>query len=196
MLYLRMERSVNIIDAACFAASKHKHQRRKGDDSSYICHPLEVAQILAHADIRDTDVLIAAILHDTVEDTDASLEEITTKFGSKVARYVQEVSDDKTLPKLERKKLQLLHAVSISRGAQLIKLADKIHNCSDLEKTPPKGWTQKDVRGYLVWDAIIVDRIPFHHILHRQFEQIVATELPQSKEERFKILGEYYDGIK
>ena len=191
-----MEIPVNFIDAACFAASKHKHQQRKGDDSSYICHPLEVAQILEHANIQDTDILIAAILHDTVEDTDTSLEEITIEFGSKVARYVQEVSDDKTLPKIERKKLQLLHIVSISRGAQLIKLADKIHNCSDLKKTPPKGWTQKDVRGYLVWASIIVDRIPFHHILHRQFEQIITTELPPSKEERLKMLQEYYNGIK
>ena len=185
----------NIIDAVCFAASKHKHQRRKGDDSSYICHPLEVAQILAHAGVWDRDVLIAAILHDTVEDTDASLGEIAPEFGSNVARYVREVSDDKTLPKIERKKLQVEHVVSISRPAQLIKLADKIHNCSDLKKTPPKGWTQKDVRGYLVWASIIVDRIPFH-ILHRQFEQIVATELPPSKEERLKMLREYYDGIK
>nr|QBK85866.1 MAG: HD domain protein [Marseillevirus LCMAC101] len=192
-----------LLKAACFAAEKHKYQRRKGDDSSYICHPLGVAQILQWSGrAASIDLLVAAILHDTVEDTDATLEEIEREFGAKVAGYVREVTDDKSLPKLERKKLQIEHARHASREAQLIKLADKIHNCSDLLKVPPKGWTQIDIQGYILWSREVIEAIPLDPPLHTTFYKILNTKVdgtfvvPSSLNEQKKILAEYYNNMK
>lgn len=93
-------------------------------------------------------VILAAILHDTVEDTDTTFEEIEKEFGYKVTQVVREVTDDKTLPKARRKQLQIEHAPNISREAKLVKLADKLYNLRDLEKGIPIGWTNDRVKEY------------------------------------------------
>ena len=111
-----------LLDAARFAADKHRHQRRKDVEATpYINHPLAVTAILAEAGIDDVDVLVAALLHDTVEDTETSPEEIAERFGPVVAGYVAEVTDDKGLPKAERKRLQVATTAGKSAGARLIK---------------------------------------------------------------------------
>src|ERR1700739_117540 len=116
-----------VLSAATFAAERHRGQRRKGKDASpYINHPLALASLLAERGERDPKVLMAALLHDTVEDTATSFEDIEHCFGSEVADIVREVTDDKTLPKAERKRLQIEHAARLSRRAKLVKLADKI----------------------------------------------------------------------
>ncbi|KAJ3209740.1 Guanosine-3',5'-bis(diphosphate) 3'-pyrophosphohydrolase MESH1 [Entophlyctis luteolus] len=131
-----------LIDAAAFAAEKHRGQRRKDLAATpYINHPIGVARILAiEGGVEDEFVLAAALLHDTVEDTDTTFEEIDSRFGSTVGRIVREVTDDKSLDKAERKRLQIETAPSKSKEAKLVKLADKIYNLRDLSREAPVGW--------------------------------------------------------
>lgn len=141
-----------LIEAAHFSAQKHRNQRRKNPEQTpYINHPISVVHHLQQAGIADEDVLAAAMLHDTVEDTDTSLSEVEAIFGSKVASIVAEVSDDKSLPKQERKQLQIEHAASCSREAKLIKMADKFDNLSDLLVVTPIGWEPERVAKYFDW---------------------------------------------
>lgn len=147
-----------MLQAASFAAKKHYNQKRKGNDAApYINHPLEVANILASVgEIEDYDILIAAVLHDTIEDTETTKEEITELFGEKVCNYVLEVTDDKSLPKAERKQLQVEHAPHLSGGAKVIKLGDKISNIRDVADNPPDGWSDERRIEYLNWGEAVV----------------------------------------
>jgi guanosine-3',5'-bis(diphosphate) 3'-pyrophosphohydrolase len=147
-----------LLKAAHFAAEKHKDQRRKGADAApYINHPLEVAELLWRVgDVRDVDCIVAAILHDTIEDTGTSPDELEELFGARVRMLVEEVSDDKALPKVERKRLQIEHAPSLSEGAKQIKLADKIANISDVAFAPAPDWSLERRREYLDWAESVV----------------------------------------
>ncbi|KAF2879668.1 hypothetical protein ILUMI_26506 [Ignelater luminosus] len=148
-----------VIKCVNFAAVKHKDQRRLDPESSpYINHPIGVAYILTNeAKITDVDVIQAALLHDTVEDTNATFEEIENEFGPKIRSIVEEVTDDKSLPKQERKLLQIKHAPTSSYEAKLVKLADKLYNLRDLEKATPKRWTPYRVQEYFAWSKKVVD---------------------------------------
>ena len=148
-----------LLEAASFAAKKHSFQKRKGKKGTpYINHPLEVASLLADVGkVKDYNVLIAAVLHDTIEDTGTSAEEITELFGEQVCGYVLEVTDDKSLPKAERKQLQIEHAPHLSHGAKLIKLGDKICNIKDIMKNPPANWSQKRKLEYVNWGEKVID---------------------------------------
>ncbi|XP_023142813.1 guanosine-3',5'-bis(diphosphate) 3'-pyrophosphohydrolase MESH1 [Amphiprion ocellaris] len=147
-----------LLDTVNFAAEKHRNQRRKDPEGTpYINHPIGVATILSlEAGITDIEVLQAALLHDTVEDTDTTHEELEDKFGPVVARIVQEVTDDKSLPKEERKRLQVEHAPHCSHQAKLVKLADKLYNLRDLNRCTPVGWTPERVYEYFVWASKVV----------------------------------------
>lgn len=101
-----------------------------------------VAYLLTEANIVDIDVLMAAILHDTVEDTDTTFDEIEQHFGKHVRDIVAECTDDKTKPKMERKHLQIQHAAESSHEAKLVKLADKLYNLRDLQQSLPDGWDE------------------------------------------------------
>ena len=151
--------AVALLTALSFAARKHRDQRRKGVEAPpYINHPIEVADILARiGGVDDVTVLQAALLHDTVEDTQTSPDELDREFGSAVRTLVEEVTDDKTLPKSERKRLQIEHAPHLSPRAKLIKLADKICNVRDVMHTPPKDWDQRRRSDYLDWAERVVD---------------------------------------
>jgi len=148
-----------VLQAAAFAAERHRDQRRKGKDASpYINHPLALARLLAQdGGERDATVLMAALLHDTVEDTGTTFAEIEQLFGADVAAIVREVTDDKSLPKAERKRLQVEHAGHLSRPARLVKLADKICNLRDLSSSPPVDWTAQRLREYFDWAKAVVD---------------------------------------
>jgi guanosine-3',5'-bis(diphosphate) 3'-pyrophosphohydrolase len=148
-----------IVDAIAFAAAKHRSQRRKDVEASpYINHPIALAHVLAvEAKISDAHVLTAALLHDTLEDTETSFEELKERFGLPVAETVAEVTDDKTLPKLRRKALQVEHAPHLSRRAKLVKLADKICNLRDVASSPPKDWPLQRRREYFDWAKQVVD---------------------------------------
>ena len=163
-----------IIHALAFAAEKHRHQRRKDVDASpYINHPIALAEILANeAGVEDEKVLQAAILHDTIEDTETTAQELAACFGDDVAAIVLEVTDDKSLSKAERKRLQIEHAATISRRAKLVKLADKIANLRDIAASPPADWSIQRQRDYFEWAKAVVDGLRgTHPTLERIFEE-------------------------
>ncbi len=149
---------VLVLDAAAFAAEKHRRQRRKDAEATpYINHPLVLATILAReGGVADADVIAAALLHDTVEDTETTPAELEVRFGTRVAGMVAEVTDDKLLPKAERKQLQIAHAPGKSHGAKLVKLADKIANLRDLAVSPPADWDQARKADYVRWAGEVV----------------------------------------
>jgi GTP diphosphokinase / guanosine-3',5'-bis(diphosphate) 3'-diphosphatase len=121
-------------------------------------------------------VIVSALLHDTVEDTDTTIEELCDKFGPDVARTVAEVTDDKSLPKEERKRLQVLRAGSISDAAKLVKLADKIGNLRDIAERPPVGWTPERRREYFQWARNVVAGLRgVNPTLERAFDEAYAT---------------------
>jgi guanosine-3',5'-bis(diphosphate) 3'-pyrophosphohydrolase len=148
-----------LMKAFLFSARKHRRQRRKDwEFSPYINHPIEVAELLWRVGgVRRVDVLLAAILHDTVEDTSTSPQEIEDVFGSGVCGIVMEVTDDKNLPKDMRKALQIEHAPHLSEGAKLVKLGDKICNVVDLYRSPPITWTRGRRKEYLDWSEKVVN---------------------------------------
>jgi GTP diphosphokinase / guanosine-3',5'-bis(diphosphate) 3'-diphosphatase len=146
-----------LLRAAAFSAKKHTGHVRKGANAEpYINHPIEVANILSNiGKINDVNILAAALLHDTVEDTETTPEEIEELFGTKVRNYVMECTDDKTLPKARRKELQVEHAPHLSPGARQIKLADKISNITDIMNHPP-DWSTERKLEYIQWGADVV----------------------------------------
>ncbi|HMD88134.1 MAG TPA: HD domain-containing protein [Anaerolineaceae bacterium] len=141
-----------------FSADKHRDQRRKDEQATpYINHPIEVADTLWRiGQVRDIPTLAAAVLHDTIEDTSATPDELRSLFGNEVLGLVLEVSDDKGLPKQARKQLQIEHAPFISDAAKQIKLADKICNVYDISHSPPMGWSQQRLKEYLDWSEKVV----------------------------------------
>ena len=147
-----------LLEALRFAAHKHRFQRRKDPgDPAYINHPIQVAELIARVGrVSDLATLQAAFLHDTVEDTDTSFEELEEKFGDAVASLVEEVSDDKSLPKEERKQLQIEHAPHLSPKAKHIKIADKISNIIAITHSPPEGWSKERRVEYLDWSERVV----------------------------------------
>lgn len=167
--------SANFIRALDFAAKKHRTQRRKDSDQTpYINHPIAVARILrVEASVSDEVVLVAALLHDTVEDTRTTFEEIEQQFGKPVSEVVAEVTDDKSLPKAERKQRQIDHAAGLSDRAKLVKLADKTANLRDVVASPPEGWSAARIDDYIEWGKAVVDQIRGTHAkLESLFDQV------------------------
>jgi guanosine-3',5'-bis(diphosphate) 3'-pyrophosphohydrolase len=149
-----------VLRAAAFAAEKHRAGRRKDEDASpYINHPIQAAYILVRAGIEDPAVLAGALLHDTVEDTHTTVDELEVVFGYEIANIVAECSDNKTLTKLERKQAQIDHAAKISPKSKLVKMADKIANVNDINGAPPAGWSIERKREYYDWAKKVVDQM-------------------------------------
>ena len=154
-----------LLKALAFAAHKHRDQRRKDAEASpYINHPIALADLLVNeGGVTDVEVLCAALLHDTVEDTATTPQELAEAFGSRVAGIVAEVTDDKKLPKAERKRLQIEHAAGLSPEAKLVKLADKICNLRDVAHRPPAHWDLARRREYFEWAKKVVDGVRGAH---------------------------------
>jgi guanosine-3',5'-bis(diphosphate) 3'-pyrophosphohydrolase len=150
-----------ILKALHFAADKHRDQRRKDIDASpYINHPIEVAELVSRVGgVNDPVTLQGAILHDTIEDTKTTPEELEAAFGPEVRRLVEEVTDDTSLPKAERKRLQIEQAPHISDRARVVKLADKIANVRSVTQTPPAKWPLSRRQEYLDWTEQVVARL-------------------------------------
>jgi guanosine-3',5'-bis(diphosphate) 3'-pyrophosphohydrolase len=150
-----------VVDAAAFAADRHRDQRRKDVHATpYINHPLTLAHVLmAEGDVDDVETIVAAILHDTIEDTKTTRAEIAERFGEEIASVVVEVTDDQSLGKQQRKDLQVEHAPHLSRRAKAVKLADKIANVSDIDGAPPAGWSLERKREYFDWAKRVVDEM-------------------------------------
>lgn len=166
-----------ILTALHFAADKHRDQRRKDAGASpYINHPIEVAELLARVGgVRDLVVLQAAILHDTIEDTQTTPHELDAHFGERVRKVVEEVTDDTKLPKADRKRLQIEHAAHLSREAQLVKLADKIANVKSVTDAPPAKWPLSRRKEYLDWaDAVVGGLRGCNPQLERLYDEMVA----------------------
>ncbi len=151
-----------ILRAVRFAAERHRNQRRKDEEASpYINHPISVSLLLADVGgITDPEILAAAILHDTIEDTRTTPAELQEAFGARVRGIVDEVTDDKSLAKEVRKQLQIEHARHLSPGAALIKLGDKISNVLDVANSPPTGWSLDRRKEYLDWAEAVVQSCP------------------------------------
>jgi guanosine-3',5'-bis(diphosphate) 3'-pyrophosphohydrolase len=168
-----------LLRTLAFAARKHRHQRRKDARSlPYINHPIGLANVLySEGGVSDIQVLCAAILHDTLEDTTATRAELAELFGEKIRDIVLEVTDDKHLSKRERKRLQIEHAAQLSPEAKLVKLADKICNLRDVLASPPVGWSRSRKREYFEWAKQVVDQIRGTHTgLERAFDEVYAQK--------------------
>lgn len=171
-----------ILEALTFAAERHRNQRRKDSEASpYINHPIALANLLCNTgQITDPVVIAAALLHDTVEDTATSLEELHTRFGADIAHVVNEVTDDKSLPGSMRKQLQIEHASHISDRAKLVKLADKISNLRDLVNTPPTNWSLERRLAYCQWSKQVIDQLRgVHPQLEALFDDIYEQAMTQ-----------------
>ena len=154
-----------LLRALAFAAHKHRDQRRKDAEASpYINHPIALAEVLAReGGVSDVEVLAAALLHDTIEDTETTPTELEKKFGPAIASIVLEVTDNKMLKKHIRKKMQVEHAARASRPAKLVKLADKICNLRDVAERPPAKWDRLRQREYFDWAKQVIDRLRGAH---------------------------------
>jgi len=175
--------TIKIIEAISFAAERHRNQRRKGEgEMPYINHPIEVAKILTRCGEDDLDLLIAALLHDVIEDTTKNTAEIKklsntiiSIFGDTVLKTVLEVSDDKSLPVEKRKELQVLQTSGLTDRAKKLKVADKISNIKDIKDDPPENWTTERKLAYLVWAKKVVDAAKgLNQKLDQLFDQVYA----------------------
>ncbi len=149
---------LSMTKALDFAASKHTDQRRNGErEEPYINHLAEVARALADATDGDgLELVLAGLLHDTIEDTETTYDELVSEFGTVVADLVTEVTDDKSLEKTERKRRQVETAPSKSDRAKMIKIADKTSNLQSMIESPPSDWSPERKAGYFEWAAEVV----------------------------------------
>jgi guanosine-3',5'-bis(diphosphate) 3'-pyrophosphohydrolase len=168
-----------ILKALEFAAQKHRDQRRKDKEASpYINHPIQLANVLWHEGrVADPVVIAAALLHDTIEDTETSWQELRGEFGDEIADIVLEVTDVHWLKKIVRKRLQVAKARHASKGARLVKLADKICNLRDVAARPPAGWSLERRQEYFEWAKEVVDKLRgTHPRLERRFDDAYALK--------------------
>lgn len=164
-----------IFAAAQFASEKHAAQKRKGVAAEpYVNHLIEVARLIAgSSESLDANLVMAGLLHDTIEDTDTKAGEIERAFGSDVAALVLEVTDDKSLPKADRKALQVTNAPHKTVRAQVIKLADKISNLRSMLASPPADWSTERKREYFAWAKQVVAGLGAPNpILKAEFDRI------------------------
>lgn len=195
--------TTEMLKVSLFAAEAHKFQKRKSDGSSYICHPFRVMNILLDAGCLDINTLKAALLHDVVEDTDVTLEEIKEKFGKTVSSIVSEVSNEKGLTKLQRKMNAVERCRKMSKSAKLVKLADKIDNCRDLIENPIAGWTKIEIDGYIALSWICIKEMNIKRVSDGFYPDTISVKLIDQfidiAQKRIclldseKILSEYYE---
>lgn len=169
-----------LLQALKFAAEKHASQRRKNAAATpYINHPIEVAEHMARVGgITDEDILVAALLHDTIEDTNTSFAEIEGLFGSRVAGIVMECTDDKSLEKLERKRLQIVNAPRKSPDAKCVKIADKTCNLASILADPPKDWSIRRQLEYFEWAEQVIQGLVG---VNEQLDACLSDVLAQGK---------------
>lgn len=179
-----MSRTGDLIQTLAFAAAKHRDQRRKDVCASpYINHPIQLVDVLCNeAGVEDINVLRGAILHDTVEDTETTADELTQHFGQQICKIVLEVSDDANLCKADRKQEQINHAATLSDEAKLVKLADKICNLRDVADNPPAGWGIERRQEYFDWALAVIDGLRgIHPVLESIFDQAYARRPGQEE---------------
>lgn len=176
-----------ILKAFKFAAFKHRTQRRKDEGASpYINHPITVAQMLWEiGGVREVATLVAGILHDVLEDTDTSPEELERGFGVEVSRIVQELTDDKQLPRALRKRLQQETAPHLSLPARHVRIADKISNLGDIIDFPPAKWSLERREEYVNWAGRVIDGLRgTNKALERYFDGVFEEARRRLEENR------------
>ncbi len=170
---------VSLLRALVFAADKHRHQKRKGAEASpYINHLIAVAAVLAEAGVVDETLLVAAILHDTIEDTKTTYAELEGAFGPDIASLVREVTDHKSLDKAIRKQLQIENAGGLSDLAKQLTIADKISNIRDTTHFPPADWPLERRREYLGWAEQVVAGC---RGINRELDRVFDSSLEQAR---------------
>lgn len=165
-----------LLQALAFASQKHRSQRRKDGVTPYVNHTIHVALILGEVGgVADSEILAAAVLHDTVEDTDTTIGEVAVHFGDRVASLVLEVTDDPTMSYRQRKQYEIDHAPQLSDDATLIKVADRTSNVMDLIEAPAQGWDLKRRQQYLVWAEMVVNACrPVNGALVENFAEVAG----------------------
>jgi guanosine-3',5'-bis(diphosphate) 3'-pyrophosphohydrolase len=163
--------------AIVFAAQAHAGQHRKDGKTPYINHPLEVMNLVVlHVENASEEILIAAVLHDVVEDTTITSAEIKAMFGQHVAKLVDELTDDKLMTKEERKRMQLEEVHRLSPEGKLLRLCDKICNVYDILYAPPGDWELSRRMDYIRWAKAVVDKIRgTHKVLEVRFDELYAA---------------------
>ena len=172
-----------LVRAIAFASEKHSAQRRKDvAESPYINHPIALVDVLANeGNVTNIETLCAAALHDTIEDTATTADELKSIFGEKITAIVLELTDDKSLPKHVRKEKQIEHAPHCSPEAKMVKLADKICNLRNILAAPPADWSAERKKEYFDWAARVVDGLRGTHpdleyifdMLHKENKNIL-----------------------
>ncbi len=164
---LKLSDRERILDAVTYAAKCHQMQTRKNAKKTpYVSHPMMVAEsVITIGKVYDADVIIGALLHDTIDDTQATFHDIREKFGSKVEGFVREVTEDNTLSAVKRKKMQIIHASEKSMGASVISMADHLYNLNNLLQDPPVDWTRDRIDQYFQWAQTVVDNLPEGSVL-------------------------------
>ena len=168
-----------ILDAAVFAASIHRGQYRKGDTSApYLEHCLEVAYLLSNlGGIDDETTIVAALLHDTLEEDASKADDIRSRFGDEILEIVKELTDDPALAEAERRKAQVDHAPHLSQRAKAIKLADKISNIRDVIEHRPEGWSDERLAEYIEWGRDVVEGLRgANDKLEERFDELVLQD--------------------
>jgi len=179
----------NILYSALeYASEKHMGKTRKdAEKTPYIVHPMGVAVILwQEANVRDIDVLVAALLHDTLEDTNATEAEIEGMFGGRVLSIVKELSNDRNLSGQENKQRQIEHAPLMSQEAKLVKLADRLYNIRDLQAKTPVTWSKEDVERYFSWAAKLLQGLAG---TDEHLENALKWELSHNKSEKSEAIS-------
>lgn len=182
-----------------FAATSHRQQRRKNADADpYINHPIEVANLVSKYAHTGYGPVYAAVLHDVIEDCGVTYEHIASRFGIDIANMVREVTDDKSLPKNERKRLQIAHmnSPSMSLGAKYIKLADKYSNLSTLLNDPPVHWSPEFISGTIYWSYAVCKPafkydVPLVHMVKELFTTL-GVDLSMGDDKLQEKLEAYY----
>jgi guanosine-3',5'-bis(diphosphate) 3'-pyrophosphohydrolase len=187
-----MQLTGKLLEALAFAVDRHRFHRRKDRRlSPYVHHLIDVLNLLWQiGGIREENLLIAGILHDVIEDTNTTPEEIKEKFGAQVLAYVLEVSDDKAQPQATRKRMQVLKAGSKSVGAKHLQLADKIANLQDLQLRPPVGWTVERRHDYANWAKEVIAPIRgTNESLENLFDEVVQAVLAKTNDEQTRFVS-------
>lgn len=196
-----------VLRAAEYAAHQHRNQRRQPGDVPYINHPIGVARLIEDVGgVHDPLILAGALLHDTVEDTQATPEDLISRFGTEVASVVAEVTDDKGLSKVARKKHQIVHAATLSDPARVIKLADKLYNLRSTTVNPIPTWDLMRIRGYLNWGYHVVEQVgPANSPLWNELQALFGSTferdgdrhpvVPTTPALRKELLEEYYRAL-
>jgi guanosine-3',5'-bis(diphosphate) 3'-pyrophosphohydrolase len=166
-----------VLDAVAFSAEKHKLQvKSNAKKTPYIIHPLEVADHVARiGGVYDKDVLIAALLHDVLDDTATTEKEISNLYGNNVASYVVEMTTTKGISLKEQKKEQIRSAFHQTPSVAIIKLSDKLSNLETLAKNPPSNWSRDRIDQYFQWAQSVIENLPESNLpLKKQVKQVIA----------------------